>query len=134
MATANDPQFLDAAILRRPGRFDRVVEFPAPDRGLRTRYLRKFLPHLTTAEVQRWVEQSDGLSFAQLREAYILAGQRAYEKGEKISGVDLQEAMFSLRRGMAGKGPEKPSLGFTAACDARPLPLCWNQTEQEGEW
>jgi len=32
VATANDPTVLDSAILRRPGRFDRVVAVPAPDR------------------------------------------------------------------------------------------------------
>ena len=38
VATANDPTTLDPAILQRPGRFDRVVEFPAPDRWT-TRHL-----------------------------------------------------------------------------------------------
>jgi ATP-dependent 26S proteasome regulatory subunit len=28
VATANDPTCLDPAILKRPGRFDRVVQFP----------------------------------------------------------------------------------------------------------
>jgi SpoVK/Ycf46/Vps4 family AAA+-type ATPase len=30
VATANEPTILDAAILRRPGRFDRVIHFPDP--------------------------------------------------------------------------------------------------------
>jgi SpoVK/Ycf46/Vps4 family AAA+-type ATPase len=39
-ATANDPSILDSAILRRPGRFDRVVGFKNPPAELRQRYFR----------------------------------------------------------------------------------------------
>jgi chaperone BCS1 len=35
VATANDPTCLDPAILKRPGRFDRVVHFRNPDAELR---------------------------------------------------------------------------------------------------
>ena len=35
VATANDPSMLDAAILKRPGRFDRVIPFRPPDSDLR---------------------------------------------------------------------------------------------------
>src|ERR1700736_5179771 len=35
VATANEPNCLDPAILRRPGRFDRVVGFPDPTAELR---------------------------------------------------------------------------------------------------
>lgn len=40
-ATANNPRILDPAILRRPGRFDRVVGFPNPSPDLRERYFRR---------------------------------------------------------------------------------------------
>lgn len=39
VATANDPSMLDAAILKRPGRFDRVVGFRPPNRNLCVDYL-----------------------------------------------------------------------------------------------
>jgi cell division protease FtsH len=41
VATANDPTCLDAAILKRPGRFDRVVQFRNPDTDLRREYYRR---------------------------------------------------------------------------------------------
>lgn len=67
VGTANDPTALDPSILRRPGRFDRVVAFPCPNAGLRQRYLRKFKANFSEEQMREAVQQSDGLSFAQLR-------------------------------------------------------------------
>jgi hypothetical protein len=133
VATANDPTTLDSAILRRPGRFDRVVEFPFPDGGLRAIYFRKFIPHLTEAEVQGCVDHSEGFSFAQLREVYILAGQRAYERGAEVSGRELNDAICSLRQGMAAVTERKPGVGFSASSELGSVPAFLNRTEQGGE-
>src|ERR1035437_4963294 len=112
VATANDPTVLDSAILRRPGRFDRVVALPAPDRQLRLRYFSKFNPHLNDEALFRAVEDSDGLSFAQLKEAYILAGQQAFERNTNVTGNDLLEGILVLRGGMALVSDHKPKVGF----------------------
>ena len=76
VATANDPVALDPAILKRPGRFDRVVAFPNPNPALRTKYLRKLNPNIGLEDLNGAVADCDGFSFAQLREAYILAPAR----------------------------------------------------------
>jgi SpoVK/Ycf46/Vps4 family AAA+-type ATPase len=133
VATANDPTTLDPAILRRPGRFDRVVAFRPPDRDLRARYLRKFTPHLAEAEVRDCVDHSEGLSFAQLREVYILAGQRAYERGAELSGRELKEAICSLRQGMAAVMKQEPGVGFSASTETGSAPTLLNRTEQGRE-
>ena len=112
VATANDPTVLDAAILRRPGRFDRVVALPPPDRELRLRYFRKFNPHLDEEALFRAAEDSDGFSFAQLKEAYILAGQRAFERNTSVTGNDLLEGIRVLRGGMALVSDRKRKVGF----------------------
>src|ERR1039457_7230410 len=52
VATANDPTCLDAAILKRPGRFDRVVQFRNPDPDLRRQYYRKLSPMLVGEEFE----------------------------------------------------------------------------------
>lgn len=70
VATANDPELFDAAILERPGRFDRIVRFELPSREARERLLRVFLrgrgsDHLVALAAQA----SDGLSGAALRVA-----------------------------------------------------------------
>lgn len=112
VATANDPTVLDAAILRRPGRFDRVVALPAPGRELRHRYFRKFNSHLDEEALSRAAEDSDGFSFAQLKEAYILAGQRAFERNTALTGNGLLEGIRVLRGSMAFVSDHKWKVGF----------------------
>jgi hypothetical protein len=133
VATANNPTALDPAILRRPGRFDRVVEFPAPDSALRAAYFRKFIPNLTEAEVRDSADQSQGLSFAQLREVYILAGQRAYERAAEVSRRELNDGISALRRGMTTVAERKPAVGFGASSETGSVPTLLNCAEQGGE-
>jgi SpoVK/Ycf46/Vps4 family AAA+-type ATPase len=120
VATANDPTVLDAAILRRPGRFDRVVALPAPDRELRLRYFRKFNPHLNDEALFRAAEESDGFSFAQLKEAYILAGQRAFERNSPVNENDILEGIDVLRGGLALVSDHKRRVGFVESSLERP--------------
>ena len=98
VATANHPKRLDPAILRRPGRFDRVVAFYPPSLPLRFEYFRKIAAAIRGEDaIRRAAEESDGFSFAQLREAYILAGQMAFERNdEEIRGEDLVESVRRL--------------------------------------
>ena len=76
VATANEPTALDPAILRRPGRFDRVVLFSNPNAELRLHYLRMLNSQLKELELRAAIDLSEGFSFAQPREVYILAGPR----------------------------------------------------------
>ena len=55
VATANDPLLLDAAILKRLGRFDRVVSFRPPERDLCVDTL-KVSPQLLPL-LQAWVSR-----------------------------------------------------------------------------
>jgi ATP-dependent 26S proteasome regulatory subunit len=71
VATANHPEVLDTAILRRPGRFDRVIELGNPTKELRSTYLQKMCPALVGGGLDICAIASEGLSFAQLRESYI---------------------------------------------------------------
>jgi SpoVK/Ycf46/Vps4 family AAA+-type ATPase len=93
IATANDPLALDPAVLKRPGRFDRVIHFPSPSERLRRDYFRKMHPDLDGDRLVPVVAESDGMSFAQLREAYILAGQQSFLRGDDISAEDLLTAV-----------------------------------------
>jgi hypothetical protein len=61
-ATANDSTILDPAILRRPGRFDRVVNFPNPSGELRYQYLRRLNPRLIPLRLKKSVEDTEGFS------------------------------------------------------------------------
>lgn len=133
VATANNPTALDPAILGRPGRFDRIVEFPVPDCRLRSTYLRKFIPNLAEEELRNFVDCSEGFSFAQLREVYILAGQHAYDKKREITGRDLTRAIDTLREGTAGATEPRRVAGFLAPPEAVAAPTLLNRASSSTE-
>jgi transitional endoplasmic reticulum ATPase len=89
VATANEPVLLDPAILKRPGRFDRTVFFGAPNPVMRASYFNERVPGMPEASLETLAEAADGFSYAQLREAYIIAGQRAFIAKRDISLDDL---------------------------------------------
>jgi len=112
VATANDPTCLDAAILKRPGRFDRVVQFRNPDANLRREYYRRLIPTLDGEQFEIAIEKTEGFSFAQLRETYILGAQSAFEQGRRevmvedvIEAIELQAAgAYDLKTSVATSG------------------------------
>jgi ATP-dependent 26S proteasome regulatory subunit len=93
VATANDPTCLDPAILKRPGRFDRVVQFRNPDADLRREYYRRLSPILAGKRFEIAIENTEGFSFAQRRETYIPGAQSAFEHGREVSVADVIEAV-----------------------------------------
>jgi ATP-dependent 26S proteasome regulatory subunit len=113
VATANRPDALDPAILRRPGRFDRVIPFRTPTHPLREEYFRRLsLDSLHREELHSAAAESEGLSFAQMREAFILAGRAAFghelkiQAGDLISGIQMvRNDGAQLRLGSNGKNP-----------------------------
>jgi hypothetical protein len=98
VATANEPTILDPAILRRPGRFDRVVHFPNPTRDLRQEYFSRIEPNLSPGTLKELSTKSGGLSFAQLRETYIMAGQRLLSAwGRSAAKTSCQPSLRYVR-------------------------------------
>jgi SpoVK/Ycf46/Vps4 family AAA+-type ATPase len=100
VATANNPSILDAAILRRPGRFDRVVGFQNPSADLRRRYLQQMCPPLAEDDLTECVRMTTAFSFAQLRETYIIAGQISLEVDGQVTAARLIEAARTLAETM----------------------------------
>jgi hypothetical protein len=118
-ATANHPDRLDPAILRRPGRFDRVVSFQPPSTDLRRQYLSNLTDGLLDdGGIEGAAKQSEGFSFAQIREAYVLAGQCAFQRGDdKVLADDVMQGIAGVRNavnGSAGRFGEG-GAGFAAA-------------------
>jgi ATP-dependent 26S proteasome regulatory subunit len=112
VATANEPTILDPAILRRPGRFDRVVHFPNPSAELRQQYLQQLNPSLPPRHLKMAVEVAEGLSFAQLREVHIIAGQRVFERKGDIGEGDLLIAIHALRQSNLTASRNGTAAGF----------------------
>jgi hypothetical protein len=100
VATANNPTTLDPAILRRPGRFDRVVAFQNPSKELALRFFCRLSPELPEFDLIPSLEACEGFSFAQLQESYIMAGQNAFEDSRLITAADITEAAHELRKAL----------------------------------
>jgi ATP-dependent 26S proteasome regulatory subunit len=84
VAAANDPTCLDPAILKRPGRFDRVVQLRNPGAELRREYYRRLSQTLDAEQFEIAIEKTGAFSFVQLRETDILGGQSAFEHGRSF--------------------------------------------------
>jgi hypothetical protein len=99
VATANDPSTLNPAILKRPGRFDRLALFPTPSLEVRRDYLARLTGWaVDDPAVASAAQEADRLSFAQVREAYILAGQRSFRRHGAVAADELLAAIRALRR------------------------------------
>jgi len=118
VATANEPTLLDPAILRRPGRFDRVVEFPNPSRELCLEYFCRMNSTFASEQLQQAVDAASGLSFAQLRETYVIAGQLAFKRGSDVTDTDLLTGIRSLRQRMINSSRQRNSAGFGPATES----------------
>jgi ATP-dependent 26S proteasome regulatory subunit len=116
VATANDPRTLDPAILKRPGRFDRLAAFPLPSLELRTEYLRRFTSGtLDDSQLAIAANRAEHMSFAQIREAYTLAGQRSFRRGAPVQADEILEAIRIVRSEASGTAvpADGRSVGFS---------------------
>jgi SpoVK/Ycf46/Vps4 family AAA+-type ATPase len=70
LATTNYPEELADRIINRPSRFDRRYEITLPNEAVRKSYFEQLLKpeDLKLHDINLWVEKTDGLSIAHLRE------------------------------------------------------------------
>jgi SpoVK/Ycf46/Vps4 family AAA+-type ATPase len=108
LATTNHPERLDPAMVDRPSRFDRKYNFALPAPRERSAYIEMWNGRLdpemrvpATATLGRLVEQTEGFSFAYIKELFVSSMVRwmcGPRKGE-ISPV-LFEQLALLRQQM----------------------------------
>lgn len=107
IATTNYPEDLDGRITNRPSRFDRVVEVGFPNPKARFQYLcsRNDKIKMSEKEIDVWVEKTDGMSIAQIKEALICV----HGFGEKLdSAIDRIKNMKFTPTSEGAKNP----MGF----------------------
>jgi hypothetical protein len=79
LATTNHPDKLDPAIVERPSRFDRKYHFALPNDVERGRYITRWRERLdqtmriSEQETEKLVVETDGFSFAYLKELFLSA-------------------------------------------------------------
>ncbi|MEK6832895.1 MAG: AAA family ATPase [Nanoarchaeota archaeon] len=87
VATANSPQHLDAAILRRPGRYDRVVEFDNPNEVQREQFLSRLFDakdfDISEDCIKEVVSAMENKSMATLKEIFIASAATAIDPESK---------------------------------------------------
>ena len=109
LAATNRPDTLDAALLR-PGRFDRQVTVPAPDRGGRLRILQIHLRQRQVADdvdLELLARRTAGFTGADLANLVNQAALAAVRAGsEQITAVDFEEALATVML-----GPARRSVG-----------------------
>lgn len=72
LATTNHPEKLGARIVNRPSRFDKRFKIGHPNPESRKMYFEHLLKdRVGEVDLNRWVEDTDGFSFAHLRELYV---------------------------------------------------------------
>ena len=100
IATTNYPQYLDKALVDRPGRFDLQIDFGLPDEKLRKYILQKYLSAFNHQKIdlKPLVKDAQGMTGAHLKEVVMVAYMESleasgYKKTTKITQKNLQSAL-----------------------------------------
>ncbi|MCE4611508.1 MAG: proteasome-activating nucleotidase [Desulfurococcales archaeon] len=114
IAATNRIDLLDPAILR-PGRFDRIIEVPLPDRDGRLEILRIHTRNVRLAadvNLARIAEITEGFSGADLKAVVTEAGYYAIRRGRReVSMEDLVDAVEKVRRSLEKRRNVMPKPG-----------------------
>ena len=119
IATCNEPEKLDPALLHRPSRFDRIWKFPLPAVEQRLALLRKHGGTYFSEMILRDVAQrSHGFSMTYVQEVVVNALLECAHNGTNPTDPDLLRSLDTIRlqRRCASKGveslEEQGSVGF----------------------
>ena len=114
IATTNYPEYLDKRIVARPRRFDRVIKVGMPGADIRREYFRHKL-NIKENELEKWVNATDGFSFAACAELVISVKclGHPFEKAAEILS-DLLTSKASSSDFTGGK------VGFAASSQRGP--------------
>jgi SpoVK/Ycf46/Vps4 family AAA+-type ATPase len=106
IATTNYPERLDKRLVARPRRFDRLIKIDMPNADVRRFYFSRKLPK--TEDIDRWVRETEGLSFAALAEAVVSV---------KCLGNSFEETiriLKNLSRASASSEEFREKTGFSS--------------------
>ncbi len=88
VATTNHPEKIDMALIKRPGRFDKVYSIPLPGLKHIRAYYKMMFDKLSKKNLDIISRKSEDFSFAQLKEIYISSNLLCYES-KKYPTLDL---------------------------------------------
>lgn len=117
VATANHPHLIDEALLKRPGRFDRLVTFAGPDREMRRRMLADSFAanqenDVDADTIELLADKTAGFSMASVKELFIASASVAFQKRRlAIHSADAVTALTQLVGQYSTNGVSRP-VGF----------------------
>ncbi len=102
VAATNRPDILDPALLR-PGRFDRLIEFPPPSDESRIEIFKIHTSHMNldedAKEFKKYLKATEGATGADIRAICTEAGMFAIRRdAESISSDDIKRAITKVRK------------------------------------
>lgn len=107
VATTNYPERLDKRFVDRPSRFDTVEFIGMPSAAARRVYLSAKEPSLSSRELDRWVQDTEGFSVAHLRELVILVKCFDRSLDSAISRLESMRIKPS-----SDQAPDRPKFGI----------------------
>jgi len=115
IATTNFPEYLDKALVDRPGRFDLRLDFGLPDEKLRKHILQKYLSSFNHQNIdfKPLVKDTEGMTGAHLKEMVMVAYMDCleasnYKKTTKITQKNLEGALKGISTNRAKYNHYKP--------------------------
>ena len=119
IATSNEPQKLDPALLHRPSRFDRIWKFPLPGYEQRLALLGKLAgDRFSDQTLREAARKSEGFSMAYVQEIVVNAVLRCVDNGAIPDDSMLLSSLEMLRSQRKSASEvdevlvERESLGF----------------------
>jgi transitional endoplasmic reticulum ATPase len=95
IAATNRPDIIDEALLR-PGRFDRILEVPTPDKDARKQIFQihtKKKPLYSDVDIDKLVERTDGMTGAEIAAIVNAAAMTAIKEHVNRKGTKLKISM-----------------------------------------
>lgn len=116
IGATNRPDILDKALLR-PGRFDRIIEFPLPDEEGRKVILEIHTRKMNlrkTVSLAEIAAETEGMNGSELMAVCVEAGMNAIRKRRTtISSEDFAQALAAVKAGRSGIVVRQPDAMFS---------------------
>ncbi|MCZ0859639.1 proteasome-activating nucleotidase [Methanocorpusculum sp. MG] len=116
IGATNRPDILDKALLR-PGRFDRIIEFPLPDEEGRKTILEIHTRKMNlrkTVSLADIAKETEGMNGSELMAVCVEAGMNAIRtRRTTISSEDFSKALAAVKAGRTGIVVQQPDAMYS---------------------
>ncbi len=114
IATTNEPEKLDPALLLRPSRFDRVWNFPLPAFEERLKFLKKKAGDKVSENILiETAQKANGFSMAYVQEIFATALSIAVRERREFKDADILTSVGILRKQIKNSKKPQDIVGTT---------------------